>query len=133
MIVNKDIAERINLLVRRHKKGNIAQFANSINITRSSMSKIYRGEVSPSLTTLQAILEVYPDTDGTWLITGVNSSKSQEGHENILKEDRKRYGNDGLLDLIKTQFKIKDEQIKNQAENIRSQNKQIIELIKKIK
>jgi transcriptional regulator with XRE-family HTH domain len=133
MIVNRGIAERINLLVKRHKKGNIAQFANSINITRSSMSKIYRGEVSPSLATLKAILETYPNTDGTWLITGIKNNESQEGHENILHEGRKAYGNETLIDLMKSQFEIKDEQIKDQAENIRSQNEQIIELVKKIK
>lgn len=126
MAVNKGITERINLLVERHTKGNYSKFADIIDISKSAFSKICRGEVEPRLSTLRSILERFPDTNGSWLILGNPNENSQKGHSNLLLEPQESYGENDLIEIMKKQFGIKDDQIKNQAN-------QINQLIKKIK
>jgi transcriptional regulator with XRE-family HTH domain len=45
-------------------------FADKIGIQRSSVSHIFSGRNKPSIDFLEKILNVYPDINVTWLITG---------------------------------------------------------------
>jgi transcriptional regulator with XRE-family HTH domain len=45
-------------------------FADKIGIQRSSVSHIFSGRNKPSIDFLEKILNVYPDIDVNWLITG---------------------------------------------------------------
>lgn len=49
-------------------------FADKIGIQRSSVSHIFSGRNKPSIDFLEKILNVFPDIDVTWLITGKVSS-----------------------------------------------------------
>jgi len=121
MSVDKGVVERVQLLINRHTNGNVAQFAEKISITRSAMSKIYRGEANPSLSTLQEILKVFPSTDGGWLLVGKEYESGTTGHNiiNHLNEPEKKYGNQDLIELIREQFKVKDAQITRLIEKIK--------------
>ena len=52
-------------------------FADKIGIQRSSVSHIFSGRNKPSIDFLEKILNVYPDIDVTWLITGRVSSPKE--------------------------------------------------------
>ena len=52
-------------------------FADKIGIQRSSVSHIFSGRNKPSIDFLEKILNVYPDVDVTWLITGRVSSPKE--------------------------------------------------------
>lgn len=54
-------------------------FADKIGIQRSSVSHIFSGRNKPSIDFLEKILNVYPDIDVTWLITGRVSSPKEAG------------------------------------------------------
>jgi transcriptional regulator with XRE-family HTH domain len=49
-------------------------FADKIGVQRSSVSHIFSGRNKPSIDFLEKILNVYPDIDVNWLITGKVSS-----------------------------------------------------------
>lgn len=121
MSADTGITERINMLIERHCKGNVAKFAASIGVKRSGMSKISRGESNPQLSTLQAILEVYPDTDANWLIIGIQKISGPNGHKerSQLNDPEGNYGDKNLIELIREQFKVKDEQIARLIEKIK--------------
>jgi transcriptional regulator with XRE-family HTH domain len=57
-------------------------FADKIGIQRSSVSHIFSGRNKPSIDFLEKILNVYPDIDVNWLITGRVSSPKQAGKNN---------------------------------------------------
>lgn len=52
-------------------------FADKIGIQRSSVSHIFSGRNKPSIDFLEKILNVYPEIDLNWLITGRVSSPGQ--------------------------------------------------------
>jgi transcriptional regulator with XRE-family HTH domain len=54
-----------------------SEFAEQIGVQRSSISHILSGRNKPSIDFLEKILNVYPDTDVYWLITGNPSPKKE--------------------------------------------------------
>lgn len=66
-----------------------AGFADKIGVQRSSISHVMSGRNKPSIDFLEKILNVFPDIDTTWLITGrVSEIKT-------VKQDEIRAENDG--------------------------------------
>ncbi len=120
MSVDKDVTGKIKQLVDRHKNKNVAQFATSIGVTRSSMSKIYRGEVNPSLSTIQAILSVYPDTDANWLLRSEDQKKSPETYNKSTSSNEKdtHYEKKSMTDILRGQLEVKDEQMRELIKRI---------------
>ncbi len=51
-----------------------SEFADRIGVQRSSVSHVMSGRNKPSIDFLEKILNVFPDIDTTWLITGRSSS-----------------------------------------------------------
>ena len=47
-----------------------SEFADRIGVQRSSVSHVLSGRNKPSIDFLEKILNVFPDIDTTWLITG---------------------------------------------------------------
>lgn len=47
-----------------------SEFADRIGVQRSSISHILSGRNKPSIDFLEKILNVFPDIDTTWLVTG---------------------------------------------------------------
>ncbi len=120
MSVDKGVTGRIKQLVDGHNDKNVAQFATSIGLTRSSMSKIYRGEVNPSLSTIQAILSVYPDVDANWLLRSENQEKCPETYSKSASPNKKdtHYEEKSITDILKGQLEIKDEQMRELIKRI---------------
>jgi transcriptional regulator with XRE-family HTH domain len=54
-----------------------SEFAEQIGVQRSSISHILSGRNKPSIDFLEKILDVYPDTDVYWLITGKRAAKKE--------------------------------------------------------
>ena len=52
-----------------------SEFADQIGVQRSSVSHVISGRNKPSIDFLEKILNVFPDIDVTWLITGRISSQ----------------------------------------------------------
>lgn len=52
-----------------------SEFADKIGVQRSSVSHVLSGRNKPSIDFLEKILRVFPDTDTTWLITGISGSQ----------------------------------------------------------
>jgi transcriptional regulator with XRE-family HTH domain len=57
-----------SLLLQLHLSA--SEFADRIGVQRSSVSHILSGRNKPSIDFLEKILNVFPDIDTTWLITG---------------------------------------------------------------
>ena len=53
-----------------------SEFADKIGMQRSSVSHVLSGRNKPSIDFLEKILNVFPDIDTTWLITGRISSQN---------------------------------------------------------
>jgi transcriptional regulator with XRE-family HTH domain len=62
----KSLLEKLNLTS--------SEFADRIGVQRSSISHVLSGRNKPSIDFLEKILNVFPDIDATWLITGRDSS-----------------------------------------------------------
>jgi transcriptional regulator with XRE-family HTH domain len=68
----KSLLEQLNL--------SPSEFADRIGVQRSSVSHVLSGRNKPSLDFLEKILNVFPDIDSTWLITGRNSPQKDLPH-----------------------------------------------------
>ena len=78
-----EIRDRIQLLIAKERL-TPSQFADSIDVQRSSISHILNGRNKPSLDYLQKILTQYPDYDANWLVLGIGEPKrSNIKHEQI--------------------------------------------------
>jgi transcriptional regulator with XRE-family HTH domain len=62
----KSLLEKLNLTP--------SEFADRIGVQRSSISHVLSGRNKPSIDFLEKILNVFPDIDASWLITGRDSS-----------------------------------------------------------
>ena len=66
-----------------------AQFADVINVQRSSISHLISGRNKPSLEFIQKILKTFPEIDSDWLLFGKGemntTQKGESGSANIEK------------------------------------------------
>lgn len=69
--------ERIQLIMKV-KNLTPSQFADKIEIQRSTVSHLLTGRNKPSLDILLKIINCFPDVDSTWLITGDGQMNKQE-------------------------------------------------------
>jgi len=65
-----------------------SEFADKIGVQRSSISHVLSGRNKPSIDFLEKILNVFPDIDTMWLITGRNKLQNEaiQAH-NIVSND----------------------------------------------
>jgi len=76
----KSILEQLNVTP--------SEFADRIGVQRSSISHVLSGRNKPSLDFLEKILNVFPDIDASWLITGrVSSAKPSKQEDNEAAND----------------------------------------------
>jgi transcriptional regulator with XRE-family HTH domain len=59
-----------------------SEFADRIGVQRSSVSHVISGRNKPSIDFLEKILNVFPETDSIWLITGRTGVKKALTQEN---------------------------------------------------
>ncbi len=69
--------ERILELIEE-KEMNLATFADTIGVERSTMSHIKSGRSKPSLDVAQKILEYFPEVSSDWLILGKGTMFGQK-------------------------------------------------------
>lgn len=74
--LNSNMTERFKLLLEQLRLSP-SGFADKIGIQRSSVSHVFSGRNKPSIDFLEKILNVYPEIDVTWLITGRVSSQKE--------------------------------------------------------
>jgi transcriptional regulator with XRE-family HTH domain len=68
-----------------------SEFADRIGVQRSSISHVISGRNKPSIDFLEKILNVFPDIDATWLVTGRIKSQndSKQAPETDINESTK--------------------------------------------
>ena len=60
-----------------------SEFADRIGVQRSSISHIISGRNKPSIDFLEKILNIFPEVDINWLITGKISSLKASAHASV--------------------------------------------------
>ncbi len=115
MSEKEQLTKRINVIIDKHCGGYASRFGEKIGLTRGTAAKIANGTGVPSFQTIQGILKAFPHINARWFILGVgeneDAEKSQEANNIQVNEPKVNYKNDSLLELMKEQFKIKDQQI----------------------
>jgi transcriptional regulator with XRE-family HTH domain len=71
------MTDRIQLILKS-KNLSSSQFADEIQVQRSSISHILSGRNKPSLDFIMKILSTYPEVDADWLIFGKGQMVKQE-------------------------------------------------------
>ena len=68
-----------------------SEFADRIGVQRSSISHVLSGRNKPSIDFLEKILNVFPDIDTMWLITGKNKLQNEaiQAHNIVLNNSVK--------------------------------------------
>lgn len=66
-----------------------ADFAKQVGVTTNTVGRLERGENVPDAEYLKKILEIYPDIDPAWLLTGKGETK--RGTVSIVAETRVTY------------------------------------------
>lgn len=72
-----EIQERLKMIMKMHNL-NASQFADTIEVQRSSISHVLSGRNKPSLDFIEKILIHFPRVNADWLITGVTKSNKVE-------------------------------------------------------
>ena len=67
-----------------------SEFADRIGVQRSSVSHVLSGRNKPSIDFLEKILNVFPEIDATWLISGKTrkTGNSNQDRENNVNESK---------------------------------------------
>jgi transcriptional regulator with XRE-family HTH domain len=68
----EDFSTRLNIIMKRYDLS-AAQLAEKLNIQRSSISHLLSGRNKPRFDFLRKLVEVFPDIDIKWLLTGKES------------------------------------------------------------
>lgn len=66
-----------------------AQFADTIDVVRASVSHVLSGRNNPSYDFIKAIMQHYPDLNMEWLMLGKGKMYSKESNEGTLFHDEK--------------------------------------------
>ncbi len=74
--------ERIKAFVNQEFKGNVAAFANAINLPQPSVNRAITGDIKPSARLLEAMLTAFPTLSAEWLMRGRSSMFTQIGDPN---------------------------------------------------
>ena len=75
----------------------VSEFSVKTGIPEPSIYRIINSESSGlNSTTIIKILEIYPNLDVNWLITGIGTYKNELGRD-FVAEDRISYGNEDVL------------------------------------
>lgn len=84
-----DIQDRIKMVMKMHNK-NASQFADTIDVQRSSISHILNGRNKPSLDLVQKILTHFPRVNADWLIIGKATSnpKTEKVEQTTIEIDK---------------------------------------------
>ena len=90
--VNMEIKDRIELVLH-FKNLSPSQFAESINVQRSSVSHILSGRNKPSLDFITKVVQTFPEVSFDWLIAG-NGGLNEQTETTVNKGDSLTSGPD---------------------------------------
>lgn len=104
MVNSTDFAKRLKKLLEYHELS-AANFADKIEVGRSSISHILSGRNKPSLDFIMKTLHAYPDVNLYWLMNGkgdflqkeeASDSSEKELKSNFKEAKKPKIGTDGL-------------------------------------
>ena len=109
--VNMEIQERLKMIMKMHNL-NASQFADTIEVQRSSISHVLSGRNKPSLDFIEKILNHFPRVNADCLITGIaKSTKIEEEQANVqtLFTDQPKIKTE---EVVKTpEIKVKEDKV----------------------
>lgn len=70
-----EITDRLHYIMKINNLS-ASEFADKIEVQRSSMSHIFSGRNKPSLEFIQKVLAAFPKVSADWLLAGTTSSES---------------------------------------------------------
>lgn len=91
--------ERISKVIE-YSKLSSSEFADAIDVPRSSISHIASGRNKPSLDFLIKVKEHFPELEWDWIITGNGEMKKKDSDININKEEPPKKETTSLPDLF---------------------------------
>jgi len=90
-----DIKDRISTIMRLEQM-NASQFADAVNVQKSSISHVLGGRNNPSLDVVLKIINRFPHYNADWLLRGVGERSKQETTGSLFdEEDNKKSKNTG--------------------------------------
>lgn len=106
-----EIQERLKMIMKMHNL-NASQFADTIEVQRSSISHVLSGRNKPSLDFIEKILNHFPRVNADWLITGIaKSTKAEEEQESsrTLFTDQPKTSTEEVIKI--PEIKMKEDKI----------------------
>lgn len=82
-----DLIERFRYIMKLNNM-TASQFADEINVQRSSVSHILSGRNKPSLEFIQKVVKRFPKVDASWLISGSISTGTDKAPEVEKKQEK---------------------------------------------
>ena len=124
-----ELNERLKLIID-HLKLSPSQFADKLQIQRSAVSHLVAGRNKPGFSFFEKVIEVFPEINITWLITGQGNMLNSTGTGSSVPETRDVPQQKNLLpfdDVLDN-----EENENNQKESIR-ENEDLISVKKEQK
>jgi len=109
-----EIQERLKMIMKMHNL-NASQFADTIEVQRSSISHVLSGRNKPSLDFIEKILNHFPRVNADWLITGIAKSTStdkveeEQSNAQTLFTEQPKIKTEEVVNVIET--KVKEDKI----------------------
>lgn len=123
--MENSINRRVQVLIDALRKNNNS-FAKSIDKTSTTINNITNGRSKPSFELLEAICEVYPQVNTSWLLLGEGSMFNEGAGTDGQKEPRDdQYLQDQIKKLeenfsrLANQLEVKDTQIQSLSEMLK--------------
>ena len=82
MINSVDFTKRLQKVIDFYDE-TASSFAEKIGVQRSSISHILSGRNKPSIDFFQKLLNVYPDLNANWLITGIGYMRTKNESKEV--------------------------------------------------
>ncbi len=119
----------VNRILKILKEENLtaSQFADAIDVQRSSMSHILSGRNNPSLDFVNKILKAFPLLNTDWLMSGTGSMyKSEKKDNEVISVEQTTMGKNTSSDLFNLFDSV--EQVEPKKENLNSEKDKKIDL-----
>lgn len=120
------MVERLTFIMKA-KNLSMTQFADAIDVQRSSMSHVMNGRNKASLDFITRVLKKYPDINSDWLLFGEGTMQKESKQISIeqdilLQEKKKEWEHEKLM--MQNQI----DELYNQIKNLKIQKKEITQI-----
>lgn len=89
------IGQRLKYFLHQEKIS-VAEMSEVTGIPIPSIYRIFKSQSGLNSTTLTSILDLFPNLNINWLLTGIGTYKNELGRE-IVQEEQETYGNSSNL------------------------------------